>query len=234
MSDGKPRSSRLDPAEPRGLRAAALDADAVVEAALALLHEEGLDAVSMRRVAARLGVSPIPLYSRVGNKDDLLDAVADRLLRDLVPGDLAAGPWPDAVGAWARSLRERLRTIRDSRIVLRSRRRAFVDASRPLVDVLRAAGFDDDDAVRTCRLVMWSTMGFVVVEAGSVEPADRTRRRGGRPPGADPGRVDQADADAQFEQHLRYLVDGLAADRAGARRATARGGTRSTTRGTGT
>ena len=35
----------------------------------------GAIAVSMRRVAARLGVSPIPLYSRVGNKDALLDAV---------------------------------------------------------------------------------------------------------------------------------------------------------------
>jgi TetR/AcrR family tetracycline transcriptional repressor len=39
----------------------------------------------MRSVSARLGVSPVPLYSRVGNKDVLLDAVADRLLADLAP-----------------------------------------------------------------------------------------------------------------------------------------------------
>jgi TetR/AcrR family tetracycline transcriptional repressor len=193
-----------------------LDADAVVDAALALLLDEGLDAVSMRRVAARLGVSPVPLYSRVGGKDDLLDAVAERILRDLLPGEVAAAPWTEAVAVWARALRERLRTVPDSRIVLRTRRAAYVEASRPLVDALRAAGFAADDAVRTCRLVMWATTGFVVVEAGSLErerPA-RARRVRRRAPGGDPEGVDRADADALFEQHLRYLVDGLAADHA--------------------
>jgi TetR/AcrR family transcriptional regulator, tetracycline repressor protein len=202
--------------------AADLDAEAVVDAALALLLDEGLDAVSMRRVAARLGVSPIPLYSRVGNKDDLLDAVAERILHDLLPGDLAAAPWPECLAAWARALRERLHAIPDSRIVLRTRRRAYVDASRPLVDALLAAGFEPDEAVRTCRLVMWATTGFVVVETGSLErerPTRAARPRRSAKPGGDPAGVDPAEADALFEQHLRYLVDGLAADRSADRAA---------------
>ena len=202
--------------------AAGLDADAVVDAALELLHEQGLDAVSMRRVAARLGVSPIPLYSRVGNKEALLDAIADRMLRDLVPDGWGDAPWTECVVLWARSLRERLRSVPDGRLVLRTRRWAFVDASRPLVQALRAAGFPEDEAVRTCRLVMWATTGFVAVEAGSVD-GDRERSGEAEPrpsrgpavlPGADPSSVDQADADALFDQHLRYLVDGLAADHA--------------------
>jgi TetR/AcrR family transcriptional regulator, tetracycline repressor protein len=213
MSEGKPR----------GTRAAELDADAIIEAAVALLHEEGLDAVSMRRVANRLGVSPIPLYSRVGNKDALLDAVGEHLLRDLIPGDLAAAPWTECVAIWARALRDRLRAIPDSRVVLRTRRWAYVDASRPLVEALRAAGFDHDEAVRTCRLVMWAVTGFVVVETGSVERTRPSRARSVALPGGDPGGVDRADADALFEQHLRYLVDGLAADRA--RRSTTSGTT---------
>ena len=205
-------------ARPTRPAVADLDADAVVEAALALLHEDGLDGVSMRRVAARLGVSPIPLYSRVGNKDDLLDAVGERILRDLLPGGVADAPWTDAVAAWARALRARLHAVPDSRLVLRTRRAAWVDASRPLVEALAAAGFERDEAVRTCRLVMWAVTGFVVVEAGSLEREgergrpSRTRRAG--TPGGDPSGVDRADADALFEQHLRYLVDGLAADRA--------------------
>jgi AcrR family transcriptional regulator len=169
----------------------------------------------MRRVAARLGVSPIPLYSRVGNKDDLLDAVAERILHDLLPGASAAAvPWTDAVAAWARALRERLHAVPDSRLVLRTRRAAWVDASRPLVDALVAAGFGPDEAVRTCRLVMWAVTGFVVVEAGSLERelARPAGRRRGATPGGDPTGVDRADADALFEQHLRYLVDGLSAD----------------------
>ena len=44
-----------------------LDADEIVTAAVAIFEESGLDAVSMRSVSARLGVSPVPLYSRVGN-----------------------------------------------------------------------------------------------------------------------------------------------------------------------
>ena len=70
-----------------------LEADEIITAAVEILREQGLDAVSMRSVSARLGVSPVPLYSRIGNKDALLDAVADRLLADLAaaertPGDL--------------------------------------------------------------------------------------------------------------------------------------------------
>ena len=56
-----------------------LDADEIVSAAVEIFRESGLDAVSMRSVAARLGVSPVPLYSRIGNKDALVDAIADRL-----------------------------------------------------------------------------------------------------------------------------------------------------------
>ena len=62
-----------------------LDADEIITAAVEILQEFGLDAVSMRNVSSRLGVSPVPLYSRIGNKDALLDAVADRLLADLPP-----------------------------------------------------------------------------------------------------------------------------------------------------
>ena len=54
-------------------------------AAVEIFEESGLDAVSMRSVSARLGVSPVPLYSRIGNKEALVDAIADRLLANLAP-----------------------------------------------------------------------------------------------------------------------------------------------------
>ena len=93
----------------------------------------------MRSVSSRLGVSPVPLYSRVGNKDALVDAIADRLLADLAPprndgrgvervrGPLGAGaPRPAAQRA------------RDSRLILWPGRDAYVEASRPLVEAMRA------------------------------------------------------------------------------------------------
>ena len=56
-----------------------LNAHEIVSAAVDIFEESGLDAVSMRSVSTRLGVSPVPLYSRVGNKDALVDAIAERV-----------------------------------------------------------------------------------------------------------------------------------------------------------
>ena len=79
-----------------------LDADEIVTAAVEIFQESGLDAVSMRSVSARLGVSPVPLYSRIGNKDALLDAIADRLLADLAPPGNDDEPWDEYAVRWAR------------------------------------------------------------------------------------------------------------------------------------
>ena len=79
-----------------------LEADEIVTAAVEIFQESGLDAVSMRSVAARLGVSPMPLYSRVGNKDALLDAIAERLLEDLAPPATDDEPWDAYALRWAR------------------------------------------------------------------------------------------------------------------------------------
>ena len=74
-----------------------LEADEIVDAAIVILRERGLDAVSMRNVADRLGVSTMPLYSRVGNKEALIDAVADQLLADLAPAAATISAAPASI-----------------------------------------------------------------------------------------------------------------------------------------
>src|SRR3982751_5904467 len=91
-----------------------LDAEEIVTAAVEIFQEAGLDAVSMRSVSTRLGVSPVPLYSRVGNRDALVDAIADRLLEDLAPPSNEHEPWDDYAVRWSRELRARLGMARDS------------------------------------------------------------------------------------------------------------------------
>ena len=93
-----------------------LDADEIVDAAIEILRDQGLDAMSMRSVATRLGVSPVPLYSRIGNKEALVNAVAERMLRDLAPPATADEPWPTYAARWARELRSRLGQAPDARI----------------------------------------------------------------------------------------------------------------------
>jgi AcrR family transcriptional regulator len=189
-----------------------LDAEEIVTAAVEIFHESGLDAVSMRSVSTRLGVSPVPLYSRIGNKDDLLEALGDRLLQDLAPPADDAEPWDEYALRWARELRVRLGRARDSRLILRPGRDAYVEASKPLVGAMRRDGFELDAAVQACRLLTWATVGFGAVETGA-EPPRRGRRRSRA--GADPAGVEAADVDALFEIHLRYLVEGIARERGG-------------------
>ena len=117
-----------------------LDAHEIVSAAVDIFEESGLDAVSMRSVSARLGVSPVPLYSRVGNKEALVDAIADRLLADLAPPGTDDETWEEYAVRWARELRVRLRQARDSRLILSLGREAYVEASLPLVTAMRRSG----------------------------------------------------------------------------------------------
>jgi AcrR family transcriptional regulator len=192
-----------------------LDAEEIVTAAVAIFEESGLDAVSMRRVSARLGVSPVPLYSRIGNKEALLDAIADRLLADLAPPANEDEAWDQYAARWARELRIRSRRVRDSRLLLWPGRDAYVEASRPLVDAMRRDGFAADAAVQACRLLMWATVGFGAIESG-VEPPRRGRKR--IRPGGDPGGVSPTEAEALFDLHIRYLIEGIGRDAASAPR----------------
>ena len=192
-----------------GRSAIELEADEVVDAALAIFAEQGLAAVSMRSVGARIGVSPVPVYSRVGNKEALLDAMAERLLASMAPTPLEAEPWQDYARRWAGAIRCRLAETADIRLLLGNRRSPFVTASRPLIETLRADGFAPDAAVQACRLLLWAVVGFATVQGR--RPGDRGRPT--RRPGGDPGGVSAAEADLLFDMHVRYLVEGIEQDR---------------------
>lgn len=76
---------------------------AITRAAIDLADADGLEAVSMARIAARLGYTTMSLYRHVGSKDELLvlllDAVTEDALRDALP--VADGDWRTALRAWA-------------------------------------------------------------------------------------------------------------------------------------
>jgi len=77
----------------------------IVDAAAELVARDGFDGLSMRKLAQRCGVGVMTLYGYVPTKDDLLGALADRLLADLElpqPGD---GDWRSQVRAVFRSVR---------------------------------------------------------------------------------------------------------------------------------
>jgi AcrR family transcriptional regulator len=91
----------VSPAKP-----AALSCEAIVRAAIKLADEEGLDAVSIRRIAAELSARPMSLYQFIERKDDLFDLMFDQLAGEaLVPGELP-GDWREALLLIAEHSRE--------------------------------------------------------------------------------------------------------------------------------
>ncbi|MBN9605996.1 MAG: TetR/AcrR family transcriptional regulator C-terminal domain-containing protein [Actinomycetales bacterium] len=67
----------------------------IVGTAIELADRDGLDAISMRRLATQLKVDPMALYHHVDGKDELVDAMLDRVVSDIVP--VTAEPWRDAL-----------------------------------------------------------------------------------------------------------------------------------------
>jgi AcrR family transcriptional regulator len=72
--------------------------DAIVEAAIRILDAEGLDAVSMRRVAQELDTGAASLYAHVANKKELLDLVFDRIVGEMeLPAAVDSRPWREQI-----------------------------------------------------------------------------------------------------------------------------------------
>jgi AcrR family transcriptional regulator len=187
----------------------ALNAEQIVAAAVEILREGGLDAVSMRSVAGRLGVTPPPVYARIGNKDALLDAIAQHFLADLAPPLDRDEPWPDYARRWAHQLRQRLTAAADSRLFLQVKRPTYLEATKPLLKCMRRDGMSKDVAVRACRLLTWAIVGFVAMD----HPPSASRRRD-RLAGSDPAGVTAEEIDELFAAHIGYLIDGIARDEA--------------------
>ncbi|OBI20868.1 hypothetical protein A5712_17280 [Mycobacterium sp. E2327] len=186
-----------------------LDAEQIVAAAVEILHEGGLDAVSMRNVAGRLGVTPPPVYARIGNKDALLDAIAEHFLADLAPAVRPDEPWPDYARRWTQQMRRRLIKAADSGLFLRVKRPTYLEATRPLLKCMRRDGISKDAAVRACRLLTWATVGFVAMD----HPPSATRsRRRNRLAGSDPAGVTSGEIDELFTAHIDYLIEGIRRD----------------------
>ncbi|HMS14597.1 MAG TPA: TetR/AcrR family transcriptional regulator [Microthrixaceae bacterium] len=90
-----------------GERRPRLHRDHVLEVAVALADEHGIEALSMRRLADELGVVPMALYKHVASKEELLDAMVDRVVDEI-------GPSVPPGRRWRASARARILTARST------------------------------------------------------------------------------------------------------------------------
>ena len=138
----------------------------IVEAAYAMLREHGLAGLSMRRLAQDLGVQAGALYYHVASKQDLLAAVAGRILADAEPAISTTDP-----AQAARDIRDALLPVRDSADVI-----SFVQAFRPDALVpfrhlpeLFAERFPLQQARWAAQTLIHYVLGFVAEEHNRAE-----------------------------------------------------------------
>lgn len=170
-----------------------LDRAAIVEAALRLLDEVGLDGLSTRRLAAELGVKGPSLYWHVRSMAELRDLMADRLLTDTLPAPDAGEDWKAWLAEGARAFRKAALSHRDGARVLagarptEARRR---DRFGPNIARLRREGFSERDAWGAFVVLARYAMGFALAEQA--------------------GRGATETSAATFEMGLTAMIDGLA------------------------
>jgi TetR/AcrR family transcriptional regulator, tetracycline repressor protein len=192
-----------------GARAAwgSITREQIVQAAVRTVRDDGYEQMTIRSLAADLGVAPMSLYRHVRDKDDILDEVVDRLLaRAWRPRAKDAG-WR----TWLAEAAERLR-----RFLVSQPAALHVYLSHPVVSpsaiermtsmmsALRDGGLDEEAAQRAYAAIHTYTIGFAALEAS---------RAGWVPLGED--RDDLAHQLAgyttanRFAEGLDYLLEGI-------------------------
>lgn len=94
-----------------------LSRERIVAAAIEVLDAEGLDAVSMRRVATELGTGPASLYAHVGDKQELLDLVLDEVLGAVEVPDPDPARWQEQLKDVARAIRQAYKPHNDVAVI---------------------------------------------------------------------------------------------------------------------
>jgi TetR/AcrR family tetracycline transcriptional repressor len=198
----------------------------IVAAALALLNQDGLDGVTVRKVATQLNVHVGGLYWHVKNKRDLLDEMANTILAE----EFVTLEPPERGQSWAEWLVEIAQRLRKAMLAYREGGRVVAGAHlhravtlaqlfATIVDALRAEGFGADEARWLCVTVVSYTFGFVIEEqAGpTADTIAQLRAAGSHHPFLEgvleDGNARDLDLQTDFTMGLHYIIIGAQASR---------------------
>jgi AcrR family transcriptional regulator len=143
----------------------------VVEGALSLAEAEGLGAVTIRRLAKELGVTPMALYWHFCSKDELLDGMASSVFEEVDLSVDASAAWQEQLRALLGSMLGVLRAYPSTAILLSTRTASSegsLRATEVVLDVLRRGGFSPTEATQIARHAVSTVVNLVSGEPGVV------------------------------------------------------------------
>jgi AcrR family transcriptional regulator len=207
----------------------------IARAAIRIADAEGVQALSMRRVASELGAGTMSLYRYVDSKDDLLDLMVDTVVGENEPPGKPSGDWRSELAELARRSRASARRHPWAVRFLLARPNLGPNALRQIEYAMAAVaglGLDIDGMLDMTSTVTAFVVGFVQEELAETEAQRRTgltveqwRARmapyvrqliaTGRYPFLERIMLeaeDFPDVDATFERRLSLVLDGLAAN----------------------
>jgi AcrR family transcriptional regulator len=195
--------------DPSGGRApwGSISREDIVDAAITIVEAGGYQEMSIRSLAADLGVAPMSLYRHIRHKDDLLNEVVDRLLGQVWRPTGGEDDWRAWITEVAANLRQFLVTQPAAlHVYLRHPVSSPAAAERmdAMMSVLRRAGLDEAAARSAYGAVHTYTIGFAALEAsrarwipGNADVSSLARQLASY---TTPG---------QFIEGLRYLLEGV-------------------------
>lgn len=180
----------------------------IVQAALELVDEVGLDGLTMRRLADRLGASPMGLYRHVRNKEDLVRALIDRTMRVTVlpEGEAPADPVERIVGF---CVRLRCQMLEHPFLLPLVMSRPDIRTDHPesvalIRFVIGTTGIEPDLVPTAFTAIASFILGFVALETSAGADPNRAREFGALLEPTDGPAVDE-----RFEIGMRALLAGL-------------------------
>lgn len=154
--------------ERKGNTRAGLTTEKILEAAVALVDAEGLEALSMRRLGKELGVEAMSLYNHVPNKAALLDGLVDHVV-SRVPIEPRQDNWADQIRMMARSYRSVGKEHPHIVPLLSMRPFTGLKQLEPIdyaFGCLREAGFTEEESLHAFRALSSFATGYMLAESG--------------------------------------------------------------------
>jgi TetR/AcrR family transcriptional regulator, tetracycline repressor protein len=165
-----------------------LSRSAVVDRALALADSAGLEALTIRRLATELGVTPMALYWHFRSKEELVASVADRIWGEIRTDVDRSSSWPDQLRMMLDSLIDVLRAHASASALLLNSEKlgpSHWEATELTLEILRSAGFDAQHASEIAKSALWTGLTLVMSE-----------------PGFDPALTEQERAELQWRKQV--------------------------------